>query len=153
MPNRCEVREIGAMNVYSIVPSQRSQATVSVTISKIRPRYDQITAPISSTIVDVVHVQRAAACLHALGDKDDRERIGDRVQEPRQLPPREAADQVHVALDDAGEADHLAAERPLLGPDHALTSSISSVAVSSSGSSSNDRPVAFRNACSSVSAP
>jgi hypothetical protein len=45
------VREIGAMKVYSIVPSQRSQATVSVTISKIRPRYDQITAPISSTTV------------------------------------------------------------------------------------------------------
>ena len=39
------------MNVYSIVPSQRSQATVSVTISKISPRYDQITAPISSTMV------------------------------------------------------------------------------------------------------
>ena len=35
------------MNVYSIVPSQRSQATVSVRISNRIPRYDQITAPIS----------------------------------------------------------------------------------------------------------
>ena len=33
------------MNVYSIVPSQRSQATVSVTISKMIPRNAQITPP------------------------------------------------------------------------------------------------------------
>ena len=39
------------MNVYSIVPSQRSHATVSVTISKSSPRYDQTTAPIRSTMV------------------------------------------------------------------------------------------------------
>ena len=39
------------MNVYSIVPSHRSQATVSVSISKMRPRYDHTTAPIRSTIV------------------------------------------------------------------------------------------------------
>src|SRR6478752_616184 len=51
IPSRCDAREIGAMNVYSMVPSHRSQATVSVTISKIRPRYDQITAPIRSTMV------------------------------------------------------------------------------------------------------
>jgi hypothetical protein len=38
MPKRCTGRETGAMNVYSIVPSQRSQATVSVTISKMIPR-------------------------------------------------------------------------------------------------------------------
>ena len=35
------------MNVYSIVPSQRSQATVSVRNSKMIPRYAQTTAPIS----------------------------------------------------------------------------------------------------------
>ncbi len=39
------------MNVYSIVPSQRSQATVSTMISKTIPRYDQITAPMSSWVV------------------------------------------------------------------------------------------------------
>jgi len=38
IPNRCTERDRGAMNVYSIVPSQRSQATVSVMISKITPR-------------------------------------------------------------------------------------------------------------------
>ncbi len=39
------------MNVYSIVPSQRSQATVSTMISKTIPRYDQMTAPIRSWVV------------------------------------------------------------------------------------------------------
>ena len=39
------------MNVYSIVPSQRSQATVSVMNSNTIPRYDQMTAPISSVVV------------------------------------------------------------------------------------------------------
>ncbi len=38
IPNRWIGRESGAMNVYSIVPSQRSHATVSVTISKMIPR-------------------------------------------------------------------------------------------------------------------
>ena len=37
------------MNVYSIVPSHRSHATVSVRISKMIPRYAQMTAPISSS--------------------------------------------------------------------------------------------------------
>ena len=36
------------MNVYSIVPSQRSQATVSIRNSKMIPRYAQTTAPIRS---------------------------------------------------------------------------------------------------------
>ena len=44
-------RESGAMNVYSIVPSQRSQATVSVMNSKMIPRYAQTTAPIRSVVV------------------------------------------------------------------------------------------------------
>ena len=52
IPTRCTGRESGAMNVYSIVPSQRSQATVSVRISKIiADRYAQMTAPIRSTVV------------------------------------------------------------------------------------------------------
>ncbi len=51
IPNRWTGRDSGAMNVYSIVPSQRSHATVSVTISKMIPRYAQTTAPISSTVV------------------------------------------------------------------------------------------------------
>ena len=38
------------MKVYSIVPSHRSHATVSVTISNTSPRYDHSTAPIKSTI-------------------------------------------------------------------------------------------------------
>ena len=38
MPSRCTGRASGAMNVYSIVPSQRSHATVSVRISKTIPR-------------------------------------------------------------------------------------------------------------------
>ena len=50
MPIRCTGRETGAMNVYSIVPSQRSHATVSVTISKMIPRYAQMTAPTSSFV-------------------------------------------------------------------------------------------------------
>ena len=39
------------MNVYSIVPSQRSHATVSVRNSKMIPRYAQTTAPMSSVVV------------------------------------------------------------------------------------------------------
>jgi len=44
-PARCIARERGAMNVYSIVPSQRSQATVSIRNSNSTPRYAQMTAP------------------------------------------------------------------------------------------------------------
>ena len=40
------------MNVYSIVPSQRSHATVSVTISKMIPRNAQITPPTSSAVAN-----------------------------------------------------------------------------------------------------
>jgi hypothetical protein len=39
------------MNVYSIVPSQRSHATVSVRNSNRIPRYAQTTAPISRVVV------------------------------------------------------------------------------------------------------
>ena len=41
------------MNVYSIVPSQRSQATVSVMNSKMIPRKAQIVAPTSSASASV----------------------------------------------------------------------------------------------------
>jgi hypothetical protein len=39
------------MNVYSIVPSQRSQATVSMRNSNRMPRYAQTTAPMSSVVI------------------------------------------------------------------------------------------------------
>ena len=44
-------RASGAMNVYSMVPSQRSQATVSVRISKMARRYAHTTAPMSRMVV------------------------------------------------------------------------------------------------------
>jgi hypothetical protein len=44
-------RDNGAMNVYSIVPSQRSHATVSVRNSKMIPRYAQMTAPMRRIVV------------------------------------------------------------------------------------------------------
>ena len=50
------------MNVYSIVPSQRSQATVSVRISKMIPRYAQITPPIRRIV---------ASSFSAAGDTPD----------------------------------------------------------------------------------
>ena len=85
MPNRCIGRESGAMNVYSIVPSQRSHATVSVSTSKMIPRYAQITAPTAARR-DLVHVT-CRRRLDALADEDDRERVRDRPHEERQLPP------------------------------------------------------------------
>ena len=97
------------MNVYSIVPSQRSQATVSVRISKMTPRYAQTTAPTSSWVVSAVDVDVAAGRLDALADEDDRERVRDRPDEERDVPPDVAADEVHVALEDAAEADQLVA--------------------------------------------
>src|SRR5213595_3845016 len=51
VPNRCVARVSGAMNVYSMVPSHRSQATVSISSSKTIPRYDHMTAPISRIVV------------------------------------------------------------------------------------------------------
>ena len=53
MPKRCIERDSGAMNVYSIVPSQRSHATVSVTNSKMIPRNAQMTAPTSRLVARV----------------------------------------------------------------------------------------------------
>ena len=49
-PARCIARDSGAMNVYSIVPSQRSHATVSMRNSNSTPRYAHTTAPISRLV-------------------------------------------------------------------------------------------------------
>ncbi len=43
----CVIREIGAMKVYSMVPSQRSIVTVSVTLSKTTPRKVQTAVPMA----------------------------------------------------------------------------------------------------------
>ena len=50
------------MNVYSIVPSQRSQATVSVMNSKMIPRKAQIVAPTSSCGRQRVLLRRPSRC-------------------------------------------------------------------------------------------
>ena len=47
IPARCVRRGTGAMNVYSIVPSQRSQAIVSPICSKMSPRKRQVIVPTS----------------------------------------------------------------------------------------------------------
>ena len=139
------------MNVYSIVPSQRSQATVSVMNSKMIPRYAQTTAPISSAVVVCLDVDRAAGRLDPLRDEDDRERVRDRPDEERQIPPDVAAGEVDVALDDAAEPDQVVLEIHCHGSHQANTSLSSSS--SSPPSSSNVRPVAAKNASSSVAAP
>ena len=95
----------------------------------------------------LVDVDLPAGGLDALGDEDDRERVRDRPDEERDVPPDVALDEVDVALDDAGEADELVAERLRPLPAHHSSSSSSLV------SSSNARPVAAKNASSSVSAP
>ena len=65
------------MNVYSMVPSQRSQATVSVMNSKMIPRYAQITAPMSRNVVARPTSMLPPVGLHAVGDEDDRQGVGD----------------------------------------------------------------------------
>ena len=52
----------------------------------------------------------AAGRLDALRDEDDRQRVRDRPEEERDVPPDVALDEVDVALDDAAEADQLVAE-------------------------------------------
>jgi len=47
MPARCVSRGTGAMKVYSIVPSQRSQAMISAMFSKTRPMNRQAIVPTS----------------------------------------------------------------------------------------------------------
>src|SRR5439155_20999080 len=88
--------------------------------------------------------------VDAARDEDDRERVRDRPEQERDVPPNVALDEVDVALDDAGEPDQLVTDRSARrGGDHANTSR----SLSSSVSSSNERPVAVKNASSSVSTP
>src|SRR5207244_13143154 len=83
------------------------------------------------------------------GDEHDRERVRDRPDHEREVPEEVALGEVDVALDDAAEADQLAAQRRgYCG--HPNTSLISSSSVCSS---SNVRPVAAKNASSSVCTP
>src|SRR4029079_17073932 len=96
-----------------------------------------------------VDVDRAAGGLDPLRDEDDRERVGDRPDEEREVPVDVAPREVDVPLDDAGQADQLMLELEG-GRSHARTL-LSSASISSS-SSSNPRPVAAKNASSSVSA-
>ena len=110
MPIRCTGRDTGAMNVYSIVPSQRSHATVSVTISKMIPRNAQITPPTSSFVAS--SFCSAGEQVDAAGDEHDRERVGDRPEQEREVPEEVALRQVEVALDDAVEPDQLVVQHP-----------------------------------------
>src|SRR5207302_5310447 len=83
------------------------------------------------------------------GDEHDRERVRDRPDHEREVPEEVALGEVDVALDDAAEADQLAAQRRSYCG-HPNTSLISSSSVCSS---SNVRPVAAKNASSSVWTP
>src|SRR6185437_10802783 len=64
---------------------------------------------------DPVDVDRPARRRDALGDEDDRERVRDRPEEERDVPPDVALDQVDVALDHAAEPDELVAQREAHG--------------------------------------
>src|SRR5207237_4006933 len=93
-----------------------------------------------------VDVDAAALGDDALRDEDDRQRVRRRPEEERDLPPRVALDQVPVALDHPVQADELVPEG-CGGLPHANTPR----SASSSSSSSKVRPVAAKNASSSVS--
>ena len=93
-----------------------------------------------------IDVELAAGGVDALGDEDDRERVRERPDEERELPPDVALDQVGVPLEHAGEADQLVAEG-CGSASHANTP-----LSASSSSCSNSRPVAAKKASSSVSA-
>src|SRR5207248_9109784 len=95
-----------------------------------------------------LNVGLAPGSLDARGDEDDRQRVRQRPDEQRQLPPRVALDEVGVPLEDAREPDQFVAERHG-SASHANTPLTASA---SSCSSSNSRPVAAKNASSSVSA-
>ena len=62
MPSRCVMRCTGAMNVYSIVPSQRSQAMTSVTFSKTIPRKRQAMLPTSRYSTNRSSVASSITC-------------------------------------------------------------------------------------------
>src|SRR5262245_58735175 len=137
-------RDNGAMNVYSIVPSQRSQATVSIRKPKRTPRYAHTTAPMSRYVMYWFTSNSTpldSARLHGLRDEDDRQRVGHGPDEPGDVPPDVALGQVGVPLDDTAGADELGAHHSPHGF-HANTS----LSSSSSSSASNSRPVAAKNA-------
>src|SRR5581483_488762 len=93
-----------------------------------------------------VDVHRRTARAEALRDEDDRERVRDRPDEERELPPDVAFDEVPVALDDAAEPDQLVPERERDLPRHQSNTS------RSSSSAPSASPVAAKNAASSVEA-
>ena len=90
---------------------------------------------------DLLDVDVAAGRRDALRDEDDRERVRDRPDKERDVPPDVALDEVDVPLDHAAEPDQLVAQRKAHG--------------SHDGSPpfSNAWPLAAKNASSSVSAP
>src|SRR5262249_36829308 len=88
--------------------------------------------------------------VDSLRDEHNRERVRARPEEEGDLPPDVALDEVPVALDDAAEADELVPDRCCSLRHHYANTSLS---LSSSVSSSNVRPVAAKNASSSVSTP
>src|SRR5205807_7330585 len=83
-------------------------------------------------------------------DEDDRERVRDRPHEERDVPQQVALREIDVPLDDSAEADELVAKRECELTHQPNTSRCSS---SSCSSSSKARPVAAKNASSSVSTP
>src|SRR5204863_4639136 len=80
-------------------------------------------------------------------DEHDRERVRDRPDHEREIPEEVAPREIDVALDDAAETDELLPERHSDGGHQPNTSLYSS---SSLCSSSKVRPVAAKNASSSV---
>src|SRR5947208_14565349 len=88
--------------------------------------------------------------MDAIRDEHNRERVHTPPEEERDLPPDVALDEVPVALDDTAEPDELVTNCCCsLGDHYAITSR----SLSSSVSSSKLRPVAAKNASSSVSTP
>src|SRR5262249_12181751 len=90
--------------------------------------------------------------VDAARDEDDRQRVGDRPEQERDVPEQVALRQVEVALDDAGEPDQLVPDR-LRARQRCAHYANTSRSLSSSVSSSNVRPVAAKKASSRVSTP
>ena len=88
-------------------------------------------------------VERAAAGLDAVGDEDDRQRVGDRPDEERELPPAVALDQVGCCARPRRAGRWPAAERAW---SRCASGRLLVVVLASSSA----RPVAARNASSSV---
>src|SRR5207253_7854909 len=94
-----------------------------------------------------VDVELPAGGVDALCDEHDRQRVRERPDKERELPPGVALDEVGVALEDAREADELMPEG------RSCASHANTPLSASSFSCSNSRPVAAKNASSSVSEP